>query len=260
MEILSRKMSGEMPSPHVDAEEPKQNFRWSKQVQEESLKYYPERGPEGLKNSGLLDRLFSADQFAARNRCERQVVQALEKDPLVKLMIAALENAGCPINPRRHISCEVCHPWVTGGYDNRYNQVVVCQGISDQKVAGSLAHELLHMYDFCRAKLDWDNVEHVACTEIRAANLFHCSMAAGIANGSVDPLHVKGAHRHCVMQKAVASVLAVRPELPKSEAWRVTASVFDKCYYDLEPIGRRPRKVFTERLRAYRERFIYGYI
>ena len=115
------------------------------------------------------------------------------------------------------------------------------------------------MYDLCRAKLDWNNAEHVACTEIRAANLFHCSVASGVYAGSVNPFNLKKAHADCVKQKAVASVIATRPQLTKAEAWAVTEKVFDKCYNDLEPIGRRMRSGSTDGYRAYRERFLYGY-
>lgn len=34
-----------------------------------------------------------------------------------------------------------------------------------------LAHELVHAFDFARAKIDTANIDHIACTEIRAANL-----------------------------------------------------------------------------------------
>ncbi len=34
-----------------------------------------------------------------------------------------------------------------------------------------LTHELIHVYDDCRANVDWDNLQHVACSEIRAASL-----------------------------------------------------------------------------------------
>lgn len=35
----------------------------------------------------------------------------------------------------------------------------------------TLTHELIHTLDYCRAELDWTNIHHLACTEIRAANL-----------------------------------------------------------------------------------------
>lgn len=35
----------------------------------------------------------------------------------------------------------------------------------------TLVHELIHAYDFCRAKIDFDNCAQHACTEVRAASL-----------------------------------------------------------------------------------------
>ena len=30
----------------------------------------------------------------------------------------------------------------------------------------TLTHELVHSYDYCRAQLDWNNLKHLACTEV----------------------------------------------------------------------------------------------
>ena len=30
----------------------------------------------------------------------------------------------------------------------------------------TLTHELVHSYDYCRAELDWNNLHHLACTEV----------------------------------------------------------------------------------------------
>ena len=30
----------------------------------------------------------------------------------------------------------------------------------------TLTHELIHAYDHCRAHLDWNNLQHLACTEV----------------------------------------------------------------------------------------------
>lgn len=35
----------------------------------------------------------------------------------------------------------------------------------------TLTHELVHSYDHCRAHVDWNDLTHLACSEIRAANL-----------------------------------------------------------------------------------------
>ena len=31
----------------------------------------------------------------------------------------------------------------------------------------TLTHELVHAYDYCRVNIDWNNLEHLACTEAR---------------------------------------------------------------------------------------------
>lgn len=71
----------------------------------------------------------------------------------------------------------MCDESVTGGYDPELNQIVICQNTSKNKgfVQGVLTHEMVHMFDYCNNDLDFKNVEHLACTEIRAANLAHCS-------------------------------------------------------------------------------------
>ena len=50
--------------------------------------------------------------------------------------------------------------------------------------------------------------------------------------------------QYCVKQKAVLSVLAVR-NVGKEEAERIVDSVFESCYADLEPAGRRLKKSFV---------------
>lgn len=54
--------------------------------------------------------------------------------------------------------------------------------------------------------------------------------------------------------------MASRPNLSKDEAFSVINKVFDKCYNDLEPIGRRLRKNSTDMDRAYKERYHYRYV
>lgn len=98
---------------------------------------------------------------------------------------------------RRHISCEVCDITVSGGYDPEMNQVIVCQNIARSKgmVQGVLAHEMLHMFDYCNNDLDFKNIDHLACTEIRAANLTHCSFMSAWTQGDASPLKIQKAHQ-----------------------------------------------------------------
>lgn len=82
-----------------------------------------------------------------------------------------------PLDVRRHMACEQCQECVSGGYDPKMNQIIICQNTvtSEKVVQRILTHEMIHMFDYCSNHLDFQNLEHLACTEIRAANLAHCA-------------------------------------------------------------------------------------
>ncbi|KAL0894041.1 hypothetical protein ABMA27_014103 [Loxostege sticticalis] len=204
-------------------------------------------GKEGKEN---IDKL----------KCEKNVYECVKNSAIVKVMMAALKSSGCPVDIRRHISCEVCDYSVSGGYDPELNQIVVCQNVSTRKgmVQGVLAHEMIHMFDYCRNELDFRNMEHLACTEIRAANLTHCSFTSAWSQGDASWTKIKEAHQDCVKTKALYSVMAVR-QISKMEAIDIIEKVFPKCYADLEPIGRRIRRNSEDMTRAFREASYYGY-
>lgn len=193
-------------------------------------------------------------------KCERTVYDCIKTSPLVKLMMAALKSSGCAIDIRRHISCEECSPTVSGGYDPGLNQIVICQNVVSSKgvIQGILTHEMIHMFDYCRNKLDFKNIDHLACTEVRAANLTHCSYISALMNGDIHLGTVKEMHQICVKNKALASILAVR-KIAKADAIDAVERVFPKCYSDLEPIGRRLRRGSEDMYKAYAEASYYGY-
>lgn len=199
-------------------------------------------------------------EWKDKYNCEQNVYKCVKNSPLIKLMMGALKSSGCEIDIRRHISCEVCDVSVSGGYDPILNQVVVCQNIakSEGMVQGVMAHEFIHMFDYCRNDLDFKNIDHLACTEIRAANLTHCSFLSSVSQGDSSFFNIKGTHQNCVKSKALASVLAVRKVTPE-QAIESIERVFPKCYKDLEPIGRRLRRNSTDMHKAYLEGPFYGY-
>ncbi|KAI8434810.1 hypothetical protein MSG28_003317 [Choristoneura fumiferana] len=154
----------------------------------------------------------------------------------------------------------ICDYSVSGGYDPELNQIVVCQNVSTRKgmVQGVLVHEMIHMFDYCRNELDFKNMEHLACSEIRAANLTHCSFTSAWSQGDASWSKIKKAHQDCVKTKALYSVLAVR-QIGKAEAVDIIEKVFPKCYADLEPIGRRIRRNSEDMTRVLRDASYYGY-
>lgn len=126
------------------------------------------------------------------------------------------------------------------------------------QVQGVLTHEMIHMFDYCRNNLDFKNIDHLACTEIRAANLTHCSFLSSWSQGDSSPINIRATHQDCVKTKALMSVLAVR-NVTKDEAIDAVERVFPRCYADLEPIGRRIRRNSPDIKKAYLEGPMYGY-
>ncbi|KAF2353033.1 Peptidase M76 ATP23 [Trinorchestia longiramus] len=221
---------------------------------------FPERKGERFSPTWSQVLLGYGKENLDRVNCEKRVLSVVEKFPLVKLMMSALEASGCPVDISRHVACEICDTTVTGGYDIENNQIVVCQNMCKMEglVAGVLTHEMIHMFDHCKHNIDFSNIDHLACTEIRAANLTHCSFVTAVAQGDASPIRIAKAHQECVKTKAAYSVEAVK-HVGIAEARRVVNKVFPHCYADLEPIGRRVRRNSVDEELAYKERRLYGY-
>ncbi|KNE56410.1 hypothetical protein AMAG_02219 [Allomyces macrogynus ATCC 38327] len=103
--------------------------------------------------------------------CEKWKNHMIRHSPIVKFLMQHLEAAGCGFS-RKHFICQPCDPTRSGGFSPEYG-VVLCENqlVSKAHVEDTMAHELIHALDHCRAKLDWDNCLHHACTEIRAGGL-----------------------------------------------------------------------------------------
>ena len=136
-----------------------------------------------------------------------------------------------------------CDKSLSGGYDDQANQVIICSNNCQtaSKVEEILAHELVHMYDFCTSKIDFSNPNHLACSEIRAANLTSCTKFSIWDYWSIED---------CVEKKATKSVAWVSG-MKEAEALKIVRSVFDKCYNDLEPFGRRNTSTNSESKTLY---------
>lgn len=204
--------------------------------------------------------MFGFNSSISKMICQRNLRKVIKESPLVKLMLAALHSSGCPVDIERHICCETCTSVVSGGYDVKENQVVICDNISGNKAKLEmvLTHELVHMFDYCRNKFDVDNLEHLACTEIRAANLAGCNWFEAMTTGVISPFALGQAHQKCIEDMATRSV-AIARGIPKEEAAAIVTKVFGRCYPDLEPVGRWMSWTREDKTRACLDGGLYGY-
>jgi len=185
--------------------------------------------------------------------CELLVVEAIKSSPLVNTLIKALENSGCYFYVERHISCEPCGKGLAGAFDKKLNQIVICDNYCKdlESVRRTLSHELVHMYDYCSKKVYFHNLQHLACTEIRAANLADCKSPFSSVLIRQSSLSFFGEHEKCVKSKAASSVRIIAG-VSQDSANQAVDSVFTKCYSDLEPIGRQCSG-YSDEMRAYKD-------
>lgn len=216
----------------------------TKQDEEYGYDLFPERnqGKHTIKENLL--------RF--NHKCQVMLTLAMETSPYAKLLLSAMKNSGCKVFKDRHFSCEDCDGTVSGGFDAASSQIVLCQNnIHKQSHMNRVVtHELIHAFDHCRAHVDWFNsFRHLACSEIRAANLSgDCSFSTELFRFN---LGLKEHQQECVRGRAVRSILAVR-KISREEAQKIVNEVFDSCFNDHAPFGRIPHGN-KEAMFAYRE-------
>ncbi|XP_053572720.1 mitochondrial inner membrane protease ATP23 homolog isoform X1 [Bombina bombina] len=204
---------------------------------EDELGYhlFPERH-NGVQKIGLL----SKGLLTFNHKCQVMLKIALDTSPYAKLLLDAMKQSGCTVYKDRHFSCEECDGSVSGGFDAATSEIVLCQNNIRQQshMNRVVTHELIHAFDHCRAHVDWfNNVKHLACSEIRAANLSgDCSLGNELTRFKFG---VKEHHQVCVRDRALRSILAVR-KVSREDAEKAVDEVFDSCFNDHEPFGRIP--------------------
>jgi hypothetical protein len=118
---------------------------------------------------------------------------------MIKLLLKAIRDSGC-VSQAPAIDCVDSPARLLGLWDperlkvrrvGRPASVAVCARVqcdatawfspqvevnvryadSKETVLRTVTHELIHAYDACRVDIDYNNCRHIACTEVRAANL-----------------------------------------------------------------------------------------
>ncbi|XP_032361116.1 mitochondrial inner membrane protease ATP23 homolog [Etheostoma spectabile] len=207
----------------------------SKQEEEYGYNLFPERNRGNNKESSITQSLFTFN-----HKCQVMLQFAMETSPYAKLLLSAMQSSGCKVLKERHFSCEDCDGTVSGGFDAESSQIVLCQNNIHQQshMNRVVTHELIHAFDHCRAHVDWfNNFRHLACSEIRAANLSgDCSFSNEVSRFNFG---LKEHHQECVRGRALRSILAVR-KISREEAEKIVDEVFHTCFNDHEPFGRIP--------------------
>ncbi|EGN93536.1 hypothetical protein SERLA73DRAFT_115543 [Serpula lacrymans var. lacrymans S7.3] len=178
------------------------------------------------------ERSRSAEGQKFRN-CEKWKNELMNYSPSVVFMLKHLKMSGCPVSPS-NIACAPCDMTRSGGF-HPAGAIILCQGhFMDKKhMEDTLTHELIHMYDHCKFNVDWYNLRHHACSEIRANSLSgDCRFMRELGRGFVA---FSKQHQACVRRRAVLSV-RVNPSCPdEAAAERAVNEVWESCFNDTRP-------------------------
>ena len=189
-------------------------------------------------------------------------------------MMEALGKIGCPFYVEKHISCEPCKTPATGYFnpsgkpinansiaidknstnttaDNNLSTeksgppIILCSNYlpTDTQVEETMIHELLHAYDYCRHKFDYEkDALQVACSEVRAANMSgDCRWTNEILRGFFG---YKKHHQACVQRRALLSLIASpacqSDPLCRENPQAFLDKVFPACVKDYSPFVAMP--------------------
>ncbi|GLE06471.1 hypothetical protein PINS_up015718 [Pythium insidiosum] len=128
--------------------------------------------------------------------------------------------------------------WLSSSVEEREPGVVLCQNrIQDQEwMDRTVAHELIHAFDHCRAKIDWTSCEHHACSEVRAAALSgDCDWKYEFFRKNFN---VAKQHQICTRRRAKLSIQS-NPACQGKED-ECLDKVFESCYKDVAPFREIP--------------------
>lgn len=184
---------------------------------------------------------------AQHEKCLSVLELTVATNERVQKLVDSITDLGCAI-PKDFLACRPCDAEISGGFlvndastksqaNKDYKpQIIMCENriIERETFDNTLIHELVHAYDQCRAKLDWKNCLHHACTEVRAsAQSGECSMFHELHRGK---LTVRNGHQLCVQRRAEKSV--DMNEHCKGIAADAVKAIFPQCYKDSSPFNR----------------------
>jgi mitochondrial inner membrane protease ATP23 len=90
--------------------------------------------------------------------------------PLIRFLRDQCADLGGDLNPS-NVRCVPCGQNNNfGGFDPHIGIILCADQLAQRSrkdVEDTLAHEMVHAYDYLRFKFDHDNLKHHACTEVR---------------------------------------------------------------------------------------------
>lgn len=165
----------------------------------------------------------------------------LEYSPSVKFMmdhINKLTKNQEKILDKTNILCDTCDDQKGGGFHPQVGILLCSNWIRNKwQLEDILTHELIHVYDYLKFDIDLQNLNHHACTEIRASMLSgECRIFQEIKKTGLANFGTK--FQDCIKRRATLSVSANPKCQSIDQAEKVVNTVWQSCFNDTRPFER----------------------
>lgn len=191
-----------------------------------------------------------------QERRQREMVEQWKNElfrtsPMIRFMTKHLDIVSCdPLATIKSttddqgegepaIVFRTCDPNRAGGFapgdPPSQSQILICTNrmMSKKHLEHTLSHEMVHWFDHCRFHVDWNDIRHVACSEVRAASLSgDCSWSREFTRREYA---FTKQHQACARRRAILSVRAHPNCKDQAEAERAVDEVWKGCFADTRP-------------------------
>ncbi|KAI9796634.1 MAG: Mitochondrial inner membrane protease atp23 [Piccolia ochrophora] len=167
-------------------------------------------------------------------RCEKDTEFLFQYSPIIRFLTGHITKLHGDIGPH-NVYCRRCTRQQTGGFSPNHGIQLCANAMRNRgHTEDTLAHEMVHAYDHLRFQVDWEDLRHAACTEIRASSLSgECRWTREFFTRAQWKLTQQ--HQECVRRRATLSV-AARPSCKDDvQAARVVNEVWESCFADTRP-------------------------
>jgi len=181
-----------------------------------------------------------------KERCENLVYGTLTEKwgQKPQFIWRAIQKKGCPLS-LNFIRCVHCTQLrANGGVVFKKDgdmEIQLCQNhlTSKDLYQQTLAHELIHVYDYCSGDMDLGDITHQACTEIRAQRLSDACRYWKEWRYNIQHGKLGADYKECVRRRTTRSMLTTNPDAPKEIATAIDYA-WNKCSQDNSPFHELP--------------------
>ncbi|KAK6199906.1 mitochondrial inner membrane protease ATP23 [Scheffersomyces amazonensis] len=173
--------------------------------------------------------------------CDTNLDWMLTYSPSVRFMLDQIKKITKDkqeILDKSNIVCDVCDDLKGGGFHPDHGILLCANRIQSKwQLEDILTHELVHVYDYMKFDVNFNDLKHHACTEIRASMLSgECRIWNEIKKTGLGNFGKK--FQDCIKRRAILSVAANPICKNKEEAQKAVDTVWLSCFNDTRPFER----------------------